>query len=325
MTPEMYARRSLVAQHSGYTARPVGHCLHHLYAWRRDEPQPVRRVGDLPAGSTRRIRASVNVQGAKEFMNPAYAALIISTGLFFGLLICLETGYRVGRRNSATHPEWSHEGIGVIEAAVFALLGLLLGFSFAGATSRLDAKRQLIIQEANAIGTAYLRLDVLPIDAQPEMRRLFRDYLEARLRVYQKLPNLVAAEQELARVAELQKEIWSGAAATSRNDPTQNAARLLLPAINDMIDITTARTIAMHTQLPLLIFTLLTGVALISGLLAGYAMAKRKNRSLLHMVLYAAVIAVTVYAVLDLEYPRFGLIRLDAADKALLQLRDSIR
>jgi len=98
-----------------------------------------------------------------------------------------------------------------------------------------------------------------------------------------------------------------------------------LPTLNEMIDITTTRTIAMHTQLPLLIFTLLTGVALVSGLLAGYAMAKRRSRSWLHMVLYAVVIAVTIYAVLDLEYPRFGLIRIDAADKALLQLRDSIR
>lgn len=203
---------------------------------------------------------------------------------------------------------------------MFALLGLLLAFSFAGGTSRLDAKRQLVVEEANAIGTAYLRLDELPIN-----RRLFREYLDARLRVYEKLPDLEAADWEIMRVGELQKQIWSRAVAASRNDPTQNAARLTLPAIDDMIDVTTARSIAMYTQLPHLIFALLTCVALISGLLAGCAMAKRRSRSLLHMLLYAAVIAVAVYAVLDLEYPRFGLIRLDAAGKALLQLRDSIR
>ena len=73
-----------------------------------------------------------------------------------------------------------------------------------------------------------------------------------------------------------------------------------------------------------MIFFLLTAVALVSGLLAGYAMARRRSRSWLHMVLYAVVIAVTVYAVIDLEYPRFGLIRLGAADKALVQLRESI-
>jgi len=258
-------------------------------------------------------------------MNPVHVALGVSIALFFGIMISLEIGYRVGRGSLTKRPEHAHEGIGVIEAAVFALLGLLLGFSFAGGTSRLDAKRQLIVQEANAIGTAYLRLDELPTDEQPEVRRLFREYLDARLRVYEMLPNLEAAEQELEQVKELQKQIWLRVVAASRNDSTQNIARLLLPAINEMIDVTTARTVAMNTQLPRLIFLLLTAVALVSGLLAGYAMAKRRSRSWLHMLLYSAVIAVTVYAVLDLEYPRFGLIRLDAADKALVQLRESMR
>jgi hypothetical protein len=81
----------------------------------------------------------------------------------------------------------------------------------------------------------------------------------------------------------------------------------------------------MRTQLPALIFVLLSGVALVSGLLAGYAMAKSGRRSWLHGLLYAAVIAITIYAVADLEYPRFGLIRLDAADQAVRQLQDSIR
>ena len=257
-------------------------------------------------------------------MNPGHAAILVSAALFLGILICLEIGFRAGRRNLSKYREAAHEGIGVMEAAIFGLLGLLLGFSFAGGASRLDTKRQLVVQEANAIGTAYLRLDFLPIDGQPEMRRLFRDYVDARIRVYEKLSDPEVAKQELARAAGLQNEIWSHTIVGSRNDPTQNAARLLVPAINEMIDITTARTVALYTHLPLLIFALLSTVALTSGLLAGYAMAKRGRRSVLHMVVYAAIIAVTLYAVLDLEIPRFGLIRLDAADRALLQLRESM-
>ena len=72
----------------------------------------------------------------------------------------------------------AYEGIGAIEASVFALLCLLLGFSFAGGTSRLDSRRQLIVEEANAIGTAYLRLDLLVTEGQLEMRHLFREYLD---------------------------------------------------------------------------------------------------------------------------------------------------
>jgi hypothetical protein len=256
-------------------------------------------------------------------MTPTTFAILGSIGLFLGILACLEAGYRIGR-SAEKVSETAHEGIGVIEAAVFALLGLLLGFSFSGGISRMDTKRQLIVQEANAIGTAYLRLDQLPASEQPEMRRLFMQYLGARLSVYEKLPDLKAVDQELAQATELQHEIWSRAVSASRGDSTQNSARLLLPAINEMIDVATSRTIAMHTQLPALIFALLTFVALVSGLLAGYAMAKRGRRSWLHLLLYAGVIAITVYAVLDLEYPRFGLIRLDAADQALRQLRDSI-
>lgn len=257
-------------------------------------------------------------------MNPAGMTVAVSIGLFAGMLLCLDVGYRLGCR--ASHRQTSsHEGIGALEAAVYALLGLLLGFTFAGATSRFDAHRQLIVKEANAIGTAYLRLDELPAEAQPEMRRLFRDYLDARLRMQASLPDLKAAGREMERSAQLEREIWARAVASSRLDPSQNAARLLLPALNQMFDVTAERSVAFQAHLPPLIFYLLMFIALMSSLLAGYSMAKRKSRSLLHMFLFAACISATIYAVTDLEYPRVGLIRVDAADSALLQLRDSIR
>jgi len=77
-------------------------------------------------------------------MTPTIFAILASIGLFLGILACLEAGFRVGR-SSEKYTEAAHEGIGVIEAAVFALLGLLLGFSFSGGTSRMDTKRQLIV------------------------------------------------------------------------------------------------------------------------------------------------------------------------------------
>jgi hypothetical protein len=92
-----------------------------------------------------------------------------------------------------------------------------------------------------------------------------------------------------------------------------------------MPGLTRRRAIALDTHLPALIFLLLICVALLSALLAGYVMAKRKHRSALHMILYAAIISVTIYAVLDLDEPRSGLIRLDRADQALIDMRDSIR
>jgi hypothetical protein len=205
------------------------------------------------------------------------------------------------------------------------LLGLLLGLSFAGGTVRLDTRRQLIVQEANAVGTAYLRVDLLPPSEQPAMRNLFEQYLDARIQAFSAISDRNAYQQAIARSEQLQQQIWSTAIAASRTDPTQNVGRLLLPALNEMIDITTTRSVALSTRMPSLIYVLLVCIALVSGLLAGYAMAKRKSHSWLHMVLYAAIMAFTLYVILDLDNPRAGWIHLRNADSVLIKLRDSMR
>jgi hypothetical protein len=113
--------------------------------------------------------------------------------------------------------------------------------------------------------------------------------------------------------------------AAGEQDVSQNTARVVLPALNEMIDVTTARTVALRTRLPPLILALLIAVALASGLLGGYAMARRRRRSRLHMAVFAAAVSITTYTVLDLDNPRFGLITLSSAEQVLRQLQDSIR
>jgi hypothetical protein len=253
-----------------------------------------------------------------------YAILPLVIGLFLAMVVCLEIGYRIARRR-IQHDGAAHEGLGSIEAATFALLGLLLGFAFSGALGRFDARRGLIVQEANAIGTAYLRIDLAPTDDQPGLRRLFREYLDARIRVYSTPTDDEATDRSIAEAESIQRRIWSAVVESAQRDTSQNVARIVVPAINEMIDITTVRTVALHTRLPDAILALLIIAALSSAMTAGYAMAKRGHRSILHVVLYATSIAMTIYVVLDLEHPRRGLIRLDATDRILEQLRASIR
>ena len=93
------------------------------------------------------------------------------------MLILLEVGRRIGARRLAEDPMGAAAGVGTVEGAVFALFGLLIAFTFSGAAARFDTRRQLIIEETNAIGTAYLRLDLLPVDAQPGLREKFRRYV----------------------------------------------------------------------------------------------------------------------------------------------------
>ena len=101
------------------------------------------------------------------------AASLSAIALLFGMLALFEVG-RIGKRGLARDSDGVAKGTGPAEAAVFGLLGLLLAFTFSGAASRFEARRHLITEEANAIGTAYLRIDLLPRDTQPEMRQLFR-------------------------------------------------------------------------------------------------------------------------------------------------------
>ena len=105
---------------------------------------------------------------------------VIAVATFIGLVIVLDVGYRLGARRVKTVPN-AFEGFGAIEGAVFGIFGLLLSLSFFGAASRLDARRQLIVNEANAISSAYKRVDLLPDAEQPKVRLLFREYLRAGL------------------------------------------------------------------------------------------------------------------------------------------------
>lgn len=260
--------------------------------------------------------------GTGPRMDFTFGAVLLAGGLFVAILALLETGRRFGLRRAARDPDGTRAGAGAVEGAVFALLGLLVAFTFSGAATRFDERRKLIIEEANAIGTAYLRIDLLPPAVQPELRANFRTYLDARLAVYRVLPDLAASNVELARATRLQQEIWARtvAAAAGSQAPTM----LLLPALNAMIDITTTRTMATQMHPPRIIFALLFALALLSALLAGYAMAPAGGRNWIHMTVFAFTLAGAVYVILDMEYPRFGLIRVDAFDQVLIELRRSM-
>lgn len=256
-------------------------------------------------------------------MSPAWVSCELAAGVFVAMLLCLETGYRIGRRRHERTPDSS--AAGAMEAAVFGLLGLMLAFSFAGAAERFNHRRHLVVEEANAIGTAYLRLDLLPSEEQPALRAMFPKYVEARLQVYANLADFDATARAVLNANRLQQEIWDQAITASHNAPGNTATLLLLPALNQMFDITTERTVAFQAHAPNLIIGLLLCLALLSALLAGDMMGVRGSRNILHLLLFALGISLTVYAIMDLEYPRFGLIRLDWTDQVLRQLQTTMR
>ncbi len=248
--------------------------------------------------------------------------LLLSIGLCAAMLGCSQLGYRLGLRQQAATDSSSQ--VGVIEGAILGLLGLLLGFTLQSSMSHLDEKRLLIVQESNAIGTAYLRVDLLDHSDQPEMRRLFRSYLEARLRVYDTVETGGDPQQATTQTLQWQQQIWNKAIKSSNSQDTQVSVGLVIRALNDMIDVTAARTFAYRVKLPALIITLLCGVAIVSSIIIGYAMARQKHLSSVYAAAFSLIISATIYTLLDLDNPRFGLIRLDAAEQTLRELHDSI-
>lgn len=253
-----------------------------------------------------------------------WTLFLVALTLFLGILLMLEVGRRVGARRLALDPEGARAGIGALEGAVFGLLGLMIAFTFSGAASRFEDRRQLITQEANAIGTAWLRIDPLPAEFQPALRDKFRRYVDARIETYRKVPDMAAVKVELDRSVELQGEIWKDAVAAVQAAPSP-ATAVLLPALNEMIDITTTRLVATESHPPVVVFAMLIVLCLAGALLAGYGMAGGRTRNWLHMLGFALTMSLAVYVILDLEYPRLGLIRIDQADHLLVDVRQSLK
>ena len=250
-------------------------------------------------------------------------ALPFSLLVFAGITICFAIGRRVGARAAQRDPQGFSKGNAAIDGAVYGLFGLLLAFTFSGAAERFDGRRELMGREANAIGTAYLRLDLVPDEMRSAVKKKMRDYLDARIEMFASATNPPVAIAAYERAQRLQDAIWTDAVAATRA-PGGPQAIALLPPLNDMIDISTTQRVAWETHPPKIVYVMLGLLAFIAALLGGHELGAAKTRHLMHTVVYALVLATTSYIILDLEYPRLGNIRIESADHVLVDLRASM-
>ena len=258
-------------------------------------------------------------------METPISALQFAGSLLVGMLICMELGRRVGLRALAREPGRGEAGTGPVEGALFGLFGLLIAFTFSGAPARHDHRRELIANEANDIGTAYLRVDLLAASEQPALRGLFRTYLDSRLAFYDALPDMEAAKREYQDTLALQSRIWRDSLRASEVPGGHpDAGKLLLPALNSMIDVTTTRLMAVQTHPPRIIFHLLFAMGLLCAGVAGEGMAGSRRRYWLHALAFCLTTSIAIFVILEIEYPRSGLIQLDAYDQVLVELRRSM-
>ncbi len=223
-----------------------------------------------------------------------------------------------GRRLAAGYGEVATRTNGLAEGAVFALFGLLLAFSFSGAADRFQHRRDLIIDEANAVGTAYLRLDLVPARFQSPLRDVFHRYVQSRIDAYAVVEDGEAFKGALDRSSSIQGEIWKLAvAAGSAPEAAPDGNILLLPAINEMIDISAARAAALVTHPPDLIIGLLLGLSFVCSLLVGYGSPDRRPRRWVELGSFAIIVSLVIYVIIDLEYPRRGIIQVAGFDQLI--------
>jgi hypothetical protein len=244
-------------------------------------------------------------------------SVAVGLALMLAMLLALEFGRRLGVRDLARNV--SRAGVGPAEGAIFGLMGLLLAFTFSGAATRFDVRRMQIVEESNAIQVAWLRLDVLPPEAQPRLRDSFRKYVDARIAAYHRIPNLDTMRVRLERAERLKERIWDQADIACTNSP--RALFMILPAVNEMFAVAARRDAMPLFHPPFIVFVMLAVLALAGALLAGYGMSDAQKRSWLHMVVFTGVLAFTIAIIVDLEFPRHGLIRIDDFDRILMGLR----
>ncbi len=247
--------------------------------------------------------------------------LSLPIGLFCLMVAATVTGHRVAVARSRRADAAEAVGTSAVDAAVLGLLGLLIAFWFSSAGTRLDMRRSLIVEEANAIGTAWLRLALLPEDVQPVVRALFREHVDVRIeQAPATRPD--ASTRLAARGQEVQSAIWRQAVDAAPRCESDQAAVLLLSSLNEMFDAATRHQAAYDAHTPTLILVLVLVVGAFSGLLAGHDMGARGPFNWLHTFAFAAVVALTTWVIYDLEMPRYGLIRVDNYDHLIRDLRD---
>ena len=260
-----------------------------------------------------------------------FFSLAVAVTFFISSLVLMNLGRRLGARYLRREQVTTVTGLNAIEGAVFALMGLVLAFAISGALQRFDERKQLILQEANAISDAYDRLDLLGNPEGPQLQSVVKSYLRDRIDAYQEISFSllhgaeVASDDRVARLSKLKTAIWDGTLTACAPADKRPVCLLILPSLSNMFDIARLRNGANERHPPHVVYVMLFGLGLGGSLLAGFGMAATKTRSWVHMVIFAGALAAALFVVTDLEFPRLGLVRVNSFDHFLYAVYDQMQ
>jgi hypothetical protein len=226
------------------------------------------------------------------------------------LLLAAEVGFRLGLGLYRSKDEARKGQIGGVQSAVLGVLGLLLGFTFAMEVNLYQNRRDLILQEANSIGTTFLRASLLPETHRASVQDLLRRYVNLRLEFYKAGADVAQQNDAEQSAAEIQRELWAHTVEAARESPTPTVATFI-NSLNETIDFDATRLNALRTRVPAPVWLLVLGVAIGGCCATGYAAGSSGARSSFSDVVLPLLIAVVITLIADIGRPRSGLIRIN--------------
>ena len=239
-------------------------------------------------------------------LNTVSLALVLVAIIGGAVALGLLAG-RALRSRSETH----RESIGVVQGTLLGFVGLLLAFGLTMAVGRYDTRRALVVEEANDIGTAYLRAQLLAEPERTTSLDLLRRYAETAVHLAGEVPDSTESRAVSAQMDGLQSQLWTAAGAAVAADPLGTAPKLYVEALNPMFDSHTSRTSSLHNRVPNTIMVLdVVGSAIAVGLLALYLALL--GRAAFIAVAAAAVIVLILFISFDLDRPTRGFISVPA-------------
>ena len=252
----------------------------------------------------------------------------VNSGLIAGVLLlsmalAIELGHRLGLRSKGSANEATRDHISGIQSSILGILALLLGFTFSLSLQRFDSRSEAVVEEANAIGTAYLRVQLLPAAMRTEVRALLRDYLDLRVQA-SVLTAVDRTERQdlLAKAGRAQNALWGYAVQALEVDPNAYTPTLFAESVNQLIDNFGKRDAALSRHVPEVVLLLLYGTFLMTGAIVGFGTGIAGHRPSMVSYVLVVLIVVLVFIILDLDRPRRGLI--EVSQKSLLDLQSGI-
>jgi hypothetical protein len=245
---------------------------------------------------------------------PFWAMFLVMVGI---VLLSIAFGYKVARYR-ISKSEGAPEGpVGSVVGAVLGLLAFMLALTFSMASNRFDTRKQLLLDDVNAIGTTALRADLLPEPHRTECRHLLKRYVDIRVMI---TTNGLAIEQALEESTALQKQLWQHAMELARTDMNSDIGALFVESLNEVIDLHLVRsTVALQYRIPPIIWLVLILLTALSMTGVGFQFGMVRRSSILLQIMLAVSFSLVVTLIADLDKATSGLLRVNQLPMLELQ------